>query len=105
PIQGDELESIDEVATTAPVQQDGAVDVIEEFPIQRYEIDEPTAISQEEAEIERLRQELAASESELARIRAEEEQRDYPSSDALTSAETSGEAIGSEAAPAPAQQT
>lgn len=76
---------VEDVATGAAPQAD-VVEGIEEFPIQPYEIDEPLAMdepleieaeSRIDPEIARLREELAATESELERIRAEEEQREY----------------------------
>jgi peptidoglycan-associated lipoprotein len=58
-----------------------------EFPVQPYEIDEPLEIAGEsdtDPEIERLRQELAETESELERIQAEEAQRQYSPAESLS---------------------
>lgn len=87
PIQSYDVDSIDDGALTGSAQQPEDIEPVEEFPIQRYEIDEPREIAaapETDAEIERLRQELAASESELERIRAEEEQRDYTDSEPIS---------------------
>jgi peptidoglycan-associated lipoprotein len=55
------------------------------------------AASEDEAEIERLRQELAATESELERIRAEEELRDYTTSETIASGDSSADDVFSAA--------
>jgi len=89
--------------TTGAAEQAETVEPVEEFPIQRYEIDEPREVateSESDAEIERLRKELAATESELEQIRAEEEQRKYAPSESMTSTESSGD----DSALAPSQQ-
>lgn len=95
--------------TTGTAPQAEAVEPME-FPEQHYQIEEPAAPEkQNDAEIDRLREELAATESELEKMRAEEEQRKYSSSEAASAAESSGtgmESSGSEtqAAPMPSQQ-
>ena len=97
-------------ATTGAAEQAETVEPLE-FPVQKYSIDEPVATEQQsDAEIDRLREELAATESELDKMRAEEEQRKYSASEATSAAESSGEeaaATGSETetAPMPPQQT
>jgi peptidoglycan-associated lipoprotein len=49
-----------------------------QFPIQRYDIEEPLEVqSSADDEIERLRSELAQTETELGRLRAEEEQLEF----------------------------
>jgi peptidoglycan-associated lipoprotein len=70
--------AVEDGVTTGAVQGADAVAGVEEFPVQRYEIDDTSGTeSDTEAEIDRLRRELAATESELDRMRAEEEQQDY----------------------------
>ncbi len=104
----EEFEPAEEAVTTAPAEQAEAVEPVAEFPIQRYEIEEPREIAGQtdsEADIERLRQELAAAESELERIRAEEEQRDYTASEAMTSAQSPGDDGFDESLAEPPQQT
>lgn len=89
--------------TTGAAEQTETVEPVAEFPIQRYEIEEPREVqpvSESDAEIERLRKELEATESELEQMRAEEEQREYSPSESMTSTESSGE----EAAVEPARQ-
>ena len=89
--------------TTGAAEPTETVEPVAEFPIQRYEIEEPREVqpvSESDAEIERLRKELEATESELEQMRAEEEQRDYSPSESMTSTESSGE----QAADGPAQQ-
>ena len=104
------VESEPSGATTGAAEQAETVEPME-FPVQKYQIDEPVAAeTQNDAEIDRLRQELAATESELDKMRAEEESRKYSTSEAASSAESSGtntESTGSEtqAAPMPPQQT
>lgn len=72
-----ELAGIEE-ATTGSAPQNEVVEPIAEFPEQPYVIDEPMAEeSAAAAEIEGLREQLAATESELERMQAEEAQRDY----------------------------
>ena len=96
-------------ATTGAADQTEAVEPLE-FPVQKYSIDEPVAADQKsDAEIDRLREELAATESELEKMRAEEEQRKYSASEATSSAESSGKEAAStgsetETAPMPSQQ-
>ncbi len=78
----------DDVSTDA-APETGAVDEIAVFPEQRYEIEaEDTAQSdsEAEAEIERLRRELAATESELDRMREEQATPDYESGQSGSSA-------------------
>ncbi len=103
PIQSDDIDTAGDGAITGSAQSDG-IQGVEEFPIQRYEIDEPREIAaapQTDAEIERLRQELAATESELERIRAEEQQRDYTVSEPISMIDSSPD----ESASSPQQQT
>jgi peptidoglycan-associated lipoprotein len=93
-------------ATTGAAEQAETVEPLE-FPEQRYEIDEPVAAEKEtekanDAEIERLRQELAASESELEKMRAEEEKRKYSAGEAASSSESTGTEIASSGAEAEA---
>ena len=74
-------------ATTDAVPETGSVDEIVVFPEQRYEIDveETTASDSEaDAEIDRLRRELAATESELDRMRDEQVEPGYDSGQAGT---------------------
>jgi peptidoglycan-associated lipoprotein len=97
PIESYDVETTDDGASTASAQQP-EVQAVEEFPIQRYEIDEPgevQGVDETDAEIERLRQELAATESELERIRTEEEQQDYATSETLASADSSADDMAS----------
>lgn len=97
PVEAYDVEAVDDGAATASAQQP-EVQAVEEFPIQRYEIDEPRevqGVDETDAEIDRLRQELAATESELERIRAEEEQQDYATSETLASADSSTDDMGS----------
>ncbi len=78
----------DDVSMDA-VPETGAVEESVVFPEQRYAIDAEDAAesdSEAEAEIERLRRELAATESELDRMREEQAQPDYDSSQAGSSA-------------------
>ena len=94
PIQSYDVDTADDAATTGSMQQSDGIEGVEEFPIQRYEIDEPREIAaapETDAEIERLRQELAATESELERIRAEEEQRDYTADESVSMIDSSPE--------------
>ncbi len=103
PIQSDDIDTAGDGAITGSAQSDG-IQGVEEFPIQRYEIDEPREIAaapQTDAEIERLRQELAATESELERIRAEEQQRDYTVSEPISMIDSSPD----ESASSPQQAT
>jgi peptidoglycan-associated lipoprotein len=85
--------------STGAAEKTETVEPIAEFPITSYEIEEQDSMASEsetDAEIERLREDLAATESELDQIRAEEEKRDYSSSDAATSSESSGDMAGSQ---------
>lgn len=94
PIESYDVEAADDAQGTASAQQPGGFEPVEEFPISRYEIDDPgqvQAVDETDAEIERLRQELAATESDLERIRAEEEQRDYATSESLASPDSSAD--------------
>lgn len=98
PIQSDDVDTAGDGANTGSAQRPAGIEGIEQFPIQRYEIDEPREIAaapETDAEIERLRQELAATESELARIRAEEEQRDYTISEPISMIDSSPDELAS----------
>jgi len=87
------LEAEDEPDSVS--SESAQTEVVEEmvvFPEQRYEIEEPLEIETEsDAEIDRLRDELAASESELALARAREAERDFASDQAGSTAADSGE--------------
>ena len=86
-IQQLDAESDEASAGTEP--ETGAVDEIAVFPEQRYEIPAEDAMegdSEAAAEIERLRRELAATESELDRMRDEQTAPDYESGQAGSSA-------------------
>jgi peptidoglycan-associated lipoprotein len=78
-------------ATTGAAGQAETVEPVAEFPVQKYTVDEPVAAdNQDDAEIDRLREELASTESELEKMRAEEENRKYSSSEGTSAAESSG---------------
>lgn len=78
-------------ASRDSVPETGAVDEVAVFPEQRYETEaEDTSDSEAAAEIERLRRELAATESELDRMRDEQSQTDYESGQAGATADGSG---------------
>ena len=80
-------------ASADTVPETGSVDEVAVFPEQRYEIEAEDASagdSEAQAEIERLRRELAATESELDRMRDEQSQTDYESGQAGASADGSG---------------
>ena len=101
---GEEMDTAAAGVTTGAARQADVAEGAEEFPIQRYEIEEPLeveAVDDTDAEIDRLRRELAATESELERIRAEEEQRDYASGQDIASVDSSTDGAG----PAPARTT
>ena len=101
PLSGGETASPDGI-TTGPAQT-GAVDGVTEFPVQRYEIEDPLEIEEPlefetdsvtDDEITRLREELETSESELARSRALEAERDYSSAQAGSSDTQAGSSSG-----------
>ena len=72
----EQTEATPDGVTTGATQQSEPVEGVAVFPEQRYEI-EDTSGSEADPEIERLRSELAATESELDRMRDEESQLDY----------------------------
>ena len=87
-------------ATTGATEQIEPVEAIAVFPENPYEIEDATqdgTAAGADPEIDRLRQELAATESELDRAREEESQADYSSSSA-------GSDGGMESDPASSQQ-